>query len=123
MCRIPRTVSIIDDDDSVRRALSRLIRSAGLPVETFASAEEFLQAAGRAAPRCLILDVRLPGLSGLELYERLSAEGKSAPVVFISAYADDPMRELAQRAGALAFLEKPFEDRQLLEAVARAPCC
>ena len=120
MPRIPRTVCIIEDDDSVRRALRRLMRSVGLEVEAFASAEGFLKAGGRLAPACLILDLHLPGLSGLELQERLKAEGRDVPVVFITAYGDREVRERALRGGALAFLEKPFAEKALLEAVDRA---
>ena len=120
MPRIPRTVCIIEDDDSVRRALGRLMRSVGLDVETFGSAEEFLHGGERPAPACLILDLHLPGLSGLELQERLKAEGRTVPLVFITAYGDKEMRDRALHAGALAFLEKPFAEQMLLEAVGRA---
>jgi FixJ family two-component response regulator len=117
-----QTVVLIDDDESVRRALGRLLRSAGLALEAFATAEEFLQAAGRREPDCLILDVHLPGLSGLELQARLAAEGRCVPVVFITAFAEEQVRGPALRAGAIAFLAKPFEERSLLDAVARALC-
>jgi FixJ family two-component response regulator len=113
------TIFIIDDDESVRRALRRLMRSLGLDATTFATAEEFLQSP-QPAPDCLILDVHLPGLSGLELQERLTAEDRGVPIVFITAYADDQMGERALHAGAVAFLEKPFEEQTLLEAVKRA---
>jgi len=115
-----QTIFIIDDDESVRRALRRLIRSVGLNVVTFATAEEFLQSPHQPAPDCLILDVHLPGLSGLELQERLTAEGRHVPIVFITAYAEDQMGEGALQAGAVAFLEKPFEEQLLLDAIARA---
>jgi FixJ family two-component response regulator len=115
-----QTIFIIDDDESVRRAVRRLIRSVGLNVETCATAEEFLQAPEQPAPGCLILDVHLPGLSGLELQQRLKAEGRPIPTVFITAYANDQVRKQALQAGAIAFLEKPFEERCLLEAVKRA---
>ena len=126
------TVIIIDDDDSVRRALGRLIKSVGRNVELFASAEEFLQALASEAtpasiphsafripnsPVCLILDLHLPGLSGLELQHRLKTEGKNFPIVFITAFTDDHARERALSAGAIAFLYKPFDERALLEAV------
>jgi FixJ family two-component response regulator len=110
-------IYIIDDDESVRRALRRLIRSAGWDAETFANAEDFLQSANLRNPACLILDVHLPGLSGLQLQARLHAEDRIVPLVFISAYADEQMREAALRAGAIAFLEKPFEEQPLLDAV------
>jgi two-component system, LuxR family, response regulator FixJ len=114
------TVYIIDDDDSVRRALRRLIRSVGLKVETFATAEEFLQSSIQPAPGCLILDLHLPGMSGLELQERLNTEGRGVPIVIVTAYPEEPVRELALEAGAIAFLQKPFEEQSLLDAVKRA---
>ena len=119
MVRAGETLVLIDDDESVRVALRRLLRSKGLTVEAFATAEEFLHAAGRPAA-CLILDVRLPGMSGPELLRRLVAEGRAVPVVFISAYADERLRQETLRAGAVALLEKPFDERALLDAVARA---
>jgi FixJ family two-component response regulator len=121
MARI-RPIFIIDDDESVRRALRRLLRSVGLTATAFATAEEFLECTEQPRPGCLILDVHLPGLSGLELQKRLTAEGRQVPVVFITAYGDDQTRDLALRAGAIAFLQKPFEERPLLDAVVRAMC-
>jgi len=115
-----QTIIIVDDDDSVRRALRRLLRSAGLNVVAFATAEEFLQSAPQPAPGCLVLDVHLPGLSGLGLQERLRAEGRRIPVIFITAYGDQTMQERALQAGAIAFVAKPFEERALLDAVTRA---
>jgi two-component system, LuxR family, response regulator FixJ len=120
MSRKGQTVFVIDDDESVRRAVGRLIRSAGLNVETFATAEDFMRSACPAALDCLVLDVHLPGLSGLELQQRLIAEGRRAPVVFITAYEDHQTCERALRAGAIAFLRKPFEQQSLLDAVDRA---
>jgi FixJ family two-component response regulator len=116
------TVFIIDDDESVRRAVGRLIRSAGLHAETFATAEDYLRAAETPGPACLVLDVHLPGLSGPELRARLDAEGRGVPVVFISAFDDEPTRDQALRDGAVAFLRKPFDDRSLLDAVGQALC-
>jgi FixJ family two-component response regulator len=116
----PPTIGIIEDDDSVRRAIGRLLRSAGLAVETFASAEEYLQAGGRPALGCLIVDVHLPGRSGLDLQEQLQAEGQAVPVVVITAYGDAEVRARALRAGAVAVLDKPFAEQALLDAVARA---
>lgn len=112
-----QTICIIEDDESVRRALRRLMRSVGFGVEAFATAEEFLQAFAQTPPCCLILDVHLPGLSGLELQRRLRAEGRSVPVVVITAYADDKVRVQALQDGAIAFLQKPFEELSLLQAV------
>ncbi len=88
-------------------------------METFATAEEFLQCPAQPAPDCLVLDVHLPGLSGLELQERLKADGRDIPVVFISAYAEECVREQALRAGAVAFLPKPLDEQALLDAVTR----
>jgi FixJ family two-component response regulator len=120
MSRTRPTIFIIDDDESVCRALGRLIRSVGLITETFATAEEFLRFTGESEPGCLILDVHLPGLSGLELQERLTSEGRCLPIVFITAYQEDQACQFALQAGAVAFLQKPFEEQSLLNAVARA---
>jgi FixJ family two-component response regulator len=116
----PQTVVTIDDDESVRKALCRLLRSAGLNTLGFATAEEFLHTDSPAAPDCLILDVHLPGLSGLELQTRLRAEGWIVPIVFITAYEDPSARAQALREGAIAFFYKPLEEKALLEAVERA---
>jgi FixJ family two-component response regulator len=120
MSRSGGTIFIIDDDESVRRALGRLFRSAGLTAETFATAEEFLRHPERPEPGCLVLDLHLPGLCGLSLQERLKAEGRCVPIVFISGDTDERARERALRAGAVAFLQKPFEEQELLDAVRRA---
>jgi FixJ family two-component response regulator len=120
MSRKGNTIAIIDDDESVRNALRRLVQSAGWKALTFATAEEFLQSAARPTPCCLILDVRLPGLSGLDLKNQLSAAGRTIPVVFITAYADEQVREQALQAGGIAFLSKPFEETALLDALTRA---
>jgi FixJ family two-component response regulator len=115
-----RTVFIIDDDDSVRKALRRLLRAAGHDVQSFATAEEFLQAAALQGPDCLVLDVHLPGLCGLGLQQRLKAEGRSVPAVFITAYEEEQARARALADGAIAFLHKPFDECALLDAVDRA---
>jgi FixJ family two-component response regulator len=115
----PATVAVIDDDASVRKALRRLLRAAGMQVQTFATAEDFLGAAERP-PDCLVLDVRLPGLGGLELQRRLAAEGRHVPIVFITGHQDEQARREALAAGAVDFLLKPFEDESLLQAVTRA---
>jgi FixJ family two-component response regulator len=122
MERTRPTVFIVEDDDSVRRSLQRLMLSVGQNVEVFATAEEFLQFLGPVAPGCLVLDLNLPGMSGLELQARLSSEGCEVPVIIITAYGDDRTRRLAMGAGAVDFLHKPFEERDLLGAVARALC-
>jgi FixJ family two-component response regulator len=112
-------VCIIEDDDSLRRALQRLLRSVGWEVETFATAEEFLESP-QMTRACLILDQHLPGLSGLELQARLKADNQAVAVVFISAYAEEQVRRQALAAGAVAFLQKPFEEQALLNVVGRA---
>lgn len=114
------TISVIDDDESVRKAVRRLIRSAGWDAEAFASAEEFLAAAGRRTPACLILDVRMRGMSGLELQRRLASSARPIPIVFITAHEDEAARRAALEAGAVDFLQKPFDDRVLLDSVAQA---
>src|SRR6266536_1990884 len=116
----PQTIVIIDDDDSVRRARRRLLRSVGMDVEAFATAEDFLQANAPLVAACLVLDVHLPGLSGLELQQQLKTAGRSIPIVFITAYEDEQTCALALREGAIAFLQKPFEEQGLLDALARA---
>jgi FixJ family two-component response regulator len=108
---------VVDDDRSVRRALSRLLRAEGYEVSTFATAGEFLAHPLPPRPACLVLDVRLPDMSGLELQRRLAASDPRLPVVVISAHADRAAREEALTARALAFLAKPFDDEDLLGAV------
>jgi FixJ family two-component response regulator len=122
LSEIRQTIVIIDDDESVRRALRRLTASVGLNVATFATAEEFLQSPAHSPPACLILDVHLPGMSGLDLQKQLNAEGRRIPIVFITAYAAGQARELALRSGAIAWLEKPFGEQSLLNAVRQAGC-
>lgn len=112
-----RIVFVVDDDPSVRTALSRLIRSVGLRVETFASAQEFLDCALPDAAACLVLDVRMPGLSGLDLQSRLGEAGAQLPLIFITAHGDIPMTVRAMKAGAVEFLPKPFRDQELLDAI------
>ena len=113
-------IFVVDDDVSVRDALGSLIRSAGFRVETFASARKFL-ARGRAnAPSCLVLDVRLPGLSGLGLQKRMAEVNLEVPIIFITGHGDVPTSVRAMKAGALEFLTKPFADQDLLDAIQRA---
>jgi FixJ family two-component response regulator len=116
----PPTVFVVDDDPSVRRGLERLLRSAGYRAETFASAREFLERGDAEAGGCLVLDVRMPGQSGLELYEVLTTAGHAIPVIFITGHGDIPMAVRAIKAGAVDFLPKPFDDEVLLEAVRQA---
>jgi FixJ family two-component response regulator len=110
----------VDDDVSVREALGSLIRSAGLRVETFASAQEFLARPPIDAPGCLVLDVRLPDLSGLDLQKRMAEVNLEIPIVFITGHGDVPTSVQAMKAGALEFLTKPFAEQDLLDAIQQA---
>ena len=120
MTRPTALVFLVDDDVSVRRGVSRLLRSAGYKCETFASATDFLTREPHGGPTCLIVDVRMPGLNGLELQEVLIQSRREEQVVFITGHGDIPMCSQAMKAGAVDFLPKPFGDEQLLECVARA---
>lgn len=113
----PPIVFVVDDDLSVREALSSLIRSVGLQVETFASAREFLQRHRPDAPACLVLDVRMPGMSGLELQQELQQASQEIAIIFITGHGDIPMTVRAMKAGAVDFLPKPFRDQDLLDAI------
>jgi FixJ family two-component response regulator len=113
-------VFVVDDDASVREALARLIRSAGLRVETCASAEEFLNHPRADAPSCLVLDVRLPDLSGLDLQRRMADANSELPIVFITGHGDIPTTVRAMKAGAVEFLTKPLVEGDLLESIRRA---
>jgi len=110
-------VFIVDDDLSVRRSTERLIRAAGLKVETFDSARDFLKNPRPQAPACLVLDVRMPGLSGMDLQRELIESGIQIPIIFITAHGDIPMTVRAMKAGAVEFLTKPFRSLSLLKAV------
>ena len=114
------TVLIVDDDAEVRTALENLLRSMDFRVKSFASAQKFMEGPPTWGPCCLVLDVRLPGQSGLELQAQLAAQGVKAPIVFISGYADVHMSVKAMKAGAVEFLQKPFRDQDLLDAVQNA---
>ncbi|MGB5343923.1 MAG: response regulator transcription factor [Thermoanaerobaculia bacterium] len=116
----PATVFVVDDDEAVRDSLALLLRSVELAVATFSSANEFLDSYDPAAPGCLILDVRLPGMSGLELQQRLADDGADLPIVFITGHGDVPMAVRAMRRGAVDFLQKPFSDQELLDRVQQA---
>lgn len=111
------TVFVVDDDSSLRRALQRLMESVGLPAQTYAGAAEFLAQYDSDRPGCLVLDVRMPGSSGLELQAELAARGIDLPVIFITGHADVPMSVRAMKAGAVEFLQKPFSEQALLDAV------
>jgi FixJ family two-component response regulator len=110
-------VMIVDDDDSIRKAVRRLMKSFGFAVETFASAEEFLGSDRLAKTSCLILDVHMPGMSGLQLQERLVAGDCAIPIVFITAFNDGRARAQALDAGAIGYLIKPFADEELLNCI------
>jgi FixJ family two-component response regulator len=114
------TVFVIDDDASVREALASLLGSVALRVECFASAPEFLNRCGIEGPACLVLDVRMPGSSGLDLQRELAHAGQSIPIIFITAHGDIPMAVRAMKAGAVEFLTKPFRDEDLLDAIRHA---
>ena len=112
-------IYVVDDNPSMRKALERLLRSAGHDAQTFSSALEFLDFNHPDAPGCLILDIKMPKLSGLELQERLAAKGISFPIVFITGHGTVPASIRAFKAGAMDFLQKPFKDSELLDAVSR----
>lgn len=116
----PSWAFVVDDDDSVRRALERLLRTAGIQVKAFSSATEFLAFQRPEAPSCLVLDLQLPGLDGLQLQESLKAQQGVLPIVFISGHGDVPTSVRAMKAGAVDFLPKPFSDEELLTAVRQA---
>jgi FixJ family two-component response regulator len=113
-------VFVVDDDESVRQSLKNLIGSVGLKVQAFASAQEFLRSQLTDVPGCLVLDVRLPGLSGLDLQKRMVEAGMEMPIIFITGHGDIPMTVRAIKAGAVEFLTKPFRDQDLLDAIQQA---
>jgi two-component system response regulator FixJ len=114
------TICVVDDEADVRSALRLLIRSMGYAVETFATPSEFLASWREDRPGCLVLDVRMPGMTGLQLQQELSRRGLRVPIVFISGHGDIPMAVRAVQAGAVDFLEKPFTDQALLDCIGRA---
>src|ERR1700675_4149838 len=115
-----KLVAIVDDDDSMRSALQGLLQSAEFSARAFASAEEFLKSGQQHQISCLIADIRMPGMSGLELQAQLNAERCRIPIIFITAHGDAKMRLQALRAGAVEFLSKPFDEEVLLESVRAA---
>jgi RNA polymerase sigma factor (sigma-70 family) len=117
MTERPPIVFVVDDDASVRESLKNLIRSVGLHVELFGSATEFLETQRPDAPSCLVLDVRLPGISGLDLQRRLADANVHIPIIIITGHGDIPMSVRAMKAGAIEFLTKPFRDQDLLDAI------
>jgi FixJ family two-component response regulator len=113
-------VFVVDDDASMRAAISRLLAAVGINVRTFTSAQEFLGSKLADAPGCLVLDVRLPGLSGLALQKEMVARGIHYPIIFVTGHGDIPMSVQAMKAGAIEFLTKPFRDQDLLDAITQA---
>jgi FixJ family two-component response regulator len=113
-------VAVVDDDDSVRAAMAGLLKSLGLPARVYASGEAFLDSGQQRQTACLIADISMPGMSGLDLQARLNAESCSIPTIFITAHGDEEMRLQAMRAGAVEFLPKPFDDELLVESVRAA---
>ena len=116
----PPTVFVVDDDEAVRTSLRLLLKSVGLPVETFASGQEFLDQFDPDRAGCLVLDIRMPGISGLELQQHLNERHSIMPVVFITGHGDVPMAVEAMQAGAVDFIQKPFRDQDLIDRINRA---
>jgi FixJ family two-component response regulator len=116
----PKIVAIVDDDDSMRSAVQGLLEAVDLPAQAFASAEDFLSSGKQHDTACLIADIRMPGMSGLELQATLKAQRCSVPIIFITAHGDEKMRLQARRAGAVEFLSKPFDNEVLLDSVRAA---
>ncbi len=114
------TVFVVDDDPSIRRSVQGLLKSVGLRSEAFRSAQEFLARRATEGPSCLVLDVRLPGVSGLDFQRQLADAGVQIPIIFITAHGDIPMSVKAMKSGAVEFLTKPFHDQDLLDAVQQA---
>ena len=115
-----RVIAIVDDDELIRGALSGLLNEVGLPTRVFASAEEFLASGQQADTACLIADIRMPGMSGLDLQARLNADHTGIPIILMTAHGDERMRMQALRSGAVEFLAKPFDDEMLLASVSVA---
>jgi FixJ family two-component response regulator len=120
MTEVDAIVFVVDDDEPMRQSLQNLIGSVGLRVQTFASAQEFMRNKFTDVPGCLVLDVRLPGLSGLDLQKRMAEAGIEIPIIFITGHGDIPMTVQAMKAGAVEFLTKPFRDQDLLDAIHQA---
>jgi FixJ family two-component response regulator len=116
----PPTVFIVDDDDRMRAAMQRLLKTVGLRSQSFATPQEFLRHKLPDSPHCLVLDVRLPGMSGLELQQKLNEAGAQIPVIFITSHGDIPMTVKAMKSGATEFLTKPFRDQDLIDAIQQA---
>lgn len=116
----PPTVYVVDDEQAVRASLAWLIESVGYQVRAFASSEEFMQGYTPDGPGCLVLDVRMPGMSGLELQERLTQQQIDVPIIFVTGHGDVPMAVRAMKSGAVDFIEKPFNDQVLLDRIHQA---
>ena len=116
----PPTIFVVDDDDAVRTSLRLLLKSVGLPVETFAAAQEFLAAFDAERAGCLVLDIRMPGMSGLELQQRMNDIHAIIPIVFITGHGDVPMAVEAMQHGAVDFIQKPFRDQDLIDRINQA---
>jgi FixJ family two-component response regulator len=117
---MPKMVAVVEDDESYRLALRRLLKSAGFSVQSFACAEEFLNSGRQQETGCLIADIRMPGMSGLDLQAKLNADHCPIPIIFVTAHGDEKMRLQAMRGGAVKFLAKPFDGAILLEGVRTA---
>lgn len=113
-------IAVVDDDDPLREALASILKASGYAVSAFGSAEEFLESFDRQKPACLVLDVRLPGMSGIELQRHMIETSKSAPIIFVTAHADDCLREALMRAGARSVLPKPVRSDTLLAEIDKA---
>jgi FixJ family two-component response regulator len=113
----PAVICVVDDDDSVLRALCRLLAASGFAVEVFSSGERFLESASGQRAACLVLDVHLGSLTGFDVQRELAASGVRIPTIFITAHDDPPTRERARRSGAISYLRKPFDDNSLLDAI------
>ena len=111
------TVYVVDDDESIRKALKRLLRSMGYHAVAFESAEDFMETTSCRGEGCLVLDIRLPGMTGLDLQEKLASSGVKYPVIFMTAHDNPQWQERAKKAGALAYLRKPFDEQSLLGAI------
>jgi FixJ family two-component response regulator len=117
---VPKMVAVVEDDESCRLAMQRLLKSAGFSVQSFSCAEEFLDSGRQQETGCLIADIRMPGMSGLDLQGKLNAEHCPIPTIFVTAHGEEKMRLQAMRGGAVKFLAKPFDGAELLEGVRTA---
>jgi FixJ family two-component response regulator len=118
--RVPKMVAVVEDDESYRLAMQRLLKSAGFSVQSFTCAEEFLNSGRQQETGCLIADIRMPGMSGLDLQAKLNADHCPIPTIFVTAHGEEKMRLQAMRGGAVKFLAKPFDGAELLEGVRTA---